>query len=142
MPERPSSAGTRAREGDFQGVETPRPLVSAQKGAQTKKNHQKTSIDGAEKYQVSINHGEGVQEIRTGYKPPLRTDRDWVVGRGRQGGSMNGIIITEPRKGFPQGSTGTLATSRAEEGGRSCRGKGVRNRVAAWGCRCQEVTGE
>ena len=43
--ERPSIAGTRAREGDFQVAKTPMPLVSAQKGAQKKTNHQKTPRD-------------------------------------------------------------------------------------------------
>ena len=43
--------------GNFQGVETPRPLVSMQKGAQKKTNYQKIPRDGAEQEKVKRKHG-------------------------------------------------------------------------------------
>ena len=43
----------------------------------------------------------------------------------------------EPRRDHPQGLTGTLATLRAENGGR-----GNRKRISAWGCRVLEGPGE
>ena len=70
MLARPSSAGTRAGAGDCQGVETPRTLVGAQKGAQKTTKYQKTSRDGAAQERVKTNRGGGGQEDRKWRQPP------------------------------------------------------------------------
>ena len=60
------------RAGNFQGVETPRPLVSAQKGAQKTKKHLKTPGYRAEQEQVRRKHDGGGQEARDWRHDPPR----------------------------------------------------------------------
>ena len=111
MLARPSSAGTRARAGDCQGVETPRTLVGAQKGAHKTIKYQKTPRDWAAQERVKTNRGGGGQEARNWrHNPPW--DRQgmgrWSRLTGGRSGSRNGGGRTEPRRANPQGLTGTL----------------------------------
>ena len=76
----------RAGSVDFQGVETPRPIKTAQKGVEEDDNSQKTSRDGAAQDRVKKKHDGGGQETRTGGTTPNGTGRYWARGRGRQGG--------------------------------------------------------
>ena len=61
MPARPSSVGARYGEGDHQGVETPCPLVSAQKGAQEDKPPEHIKIRGS-----TVAGEKGARRRRTG----------------------------------------------------------------------------
>ena len=78
--------------GNCQGVETPRPLVSAKKGAQQRKKHQKTPRDGAAQEQVRRKHAGGGQEARDWkHDPPsgpAGTGPAVEAGRGGGGGSL------------------------------------------------------
>ena len=55
-PARPSSVEIRAGAGNYQGVETPRPLVSAQKGTHKTTNYQKIPIDRVAQEWVKRKH--------------------------------------------------------------------------------------
>ena len=109
-PARPSSAGTRARAGDFHGVETPRPLVSAQKIAQKTTNYQKKPRDRAAQERVRRKHVRWGQEDRN-WRHDSPRDRQGLGRRlrpaGGGAGSRNGGRRTEPRRTNPQGLTGT-----------------------------------
>ena len=75
---------------------------------------------------------------------PLDTGREQDAGQVWQGGggaSNDGEMI-EPRREYQQGLTRTLVISRVAKGGRPDRGRGGRNKLAAWGCSSQEVPGE
>ena len=85
MPSRPRSAGTRAGAGDCQRVETPRPLVSAQKGAQKTTNYQKKPRDGVAQERGRRKHGGGGQEDRNWRHDPPR-DRQGPGCRSRPAG--------------------------------------------------------
>ena len=63
-PARPISAGTGSGAVSRQGVGTPWPLASAQKGTQKKTNHQKTPRDRVEKNRVKRKHYRGGQKAR------------------------------------------------------------------------------
>ena len=76
--------GMRAEAGDFQGVEKPRPLKTAQKGAEDD-NSLKISQNGAAQEWLKRKHNGGGQDTRTGGTNPLGTGRDWARGQGRRG---------------------------------------------------------
>ena len=56
--------------GDFQGVDTPRLLVSAQKGTHKMTNYHKTPRDGAAQERVKRKHDGGGQEARNSRHDP------------------------------------------------------------------------
>ena len=84
--------GTRDGAGVLQGVEIPRPLVSSQKSAQTKTNHQKTPIYGAAQERLRMKNNGGGKEARDWrHNPPW-----YWQGQGRrlrmaEGGVVRGI---------------------------------------------------
>ena len=83
----PSSAGTRAGAGNRQVLETPWPLVSAQKGAQKKTSHQKTPRYGAAQERVRKKHDGGGQESRECTHDPLQDrQRPGHMSRPAEGG--------------------------------------------------------
>ena len=71
--------------GDCQGVKTPRPLISVQKGTQKTSNYQKTPRDREAQDRVRRKHGGGGQEDRrtgTGGTTPIGAGSDRAEGRG------------------------------------------------------------
>ena len=106
--------------GDFQGVDTPRLLVNAQKGTHKMTNYHKTPRDGAAQVRVKRKHDGGGQEARNSrHDPPrdrLGTGRRLRTEGGRSG-SINGGGSMEPRRANPQGLTETLETSTSAKGG-------------------------
>ena len=113
---------------------TPRPLFSAQKGAQKTTKYQKIPRDGAAQERFRRKHDRGGHEAKTGGTTPLGIVRDRATGQVRQGGRIgqrDGGGRTDTKGDNPQGLTGTLATSREAKGGRPDGGRGGRNGLAA-----------
>ena len=118
-------------------METPRPLVSAQKGAHKTTNFQKTPRDGESQDWVKRKNGGGEQETSNlRHDPPL--DRQGTGRRSRleggRSGSRNGRGRTEPRRENLQGLTGTLTTSSVSKGGQPDR---VRGRKTGLQCKAE-----
>ena len=85
-PAHPSITGTRSGAGDYQGLETPGPLLSAQICAQKTTNDQKKPGDGAVQEQVSRKHGGGGQELEARLPlVPAGTRIQVNSGRGEKG---------------------------------------------------------
>ena len=87
MPERPSSAGARAGVGNCQGVETPRPLVSAQKGVRKTKKTEYTKRRGGTGAgeEEAWWRRKGCQEMETQLPPgPAGTRPQVEAGRGEE----------------------------------------------------------
>ena len=122
----PSSVGIRAGSRNRQGVETPRPLVSAQKCDQNTKKLPKTPRDGAVQERVRRKHDKVVQEIRSGETTPSGPPGTVLqVEAGKGGGTRNGKGRTEPRREYPHGTTGSLTMSRSKKGGNQTEDEAV-----------------
>ena len=96
---------------DCQGVETPRPLVSAQKGARKTTNYHNKPRDGAAQEQARRKHDRRGQEFKNWRHESSReqqgTSRRPRPSRGGCG-SRNCGRRKEPIRAKPQGLTGVL----------------------------------
>ena len=126
MPERPSSAGARAGVGNCQGVETPRPLVSAQKGAQKTTNYQKTPRDWESQERLKRKNGGGRQEARNWRQDPPR-DRQRpgcrLIPEGKGSGLSKCRGMDRTKKGVPTGVNRDVSGVEGGNGGQTDGGR-------------------